>query len=44
MALAEVSGIAPPSGQQYEIRDGDQEAIVTEVGATLRSYRVGDTT
>jgi aldose 1-epimerase len=43
MAPAEVSGIAPPSGEQYEIRDGDQEAIITEVGATLRSYRVGDT-
>lgn len=43
MALAEVSGIAPPSGQQYEIRDGGQEATVTEVGATLRSYRVGGT-
>jgi len=43
MAPAEVSGIAPPSGEQYEIRDGDQEATVTEVGATLRSYRVGGT-
>ena len=43
MALAEVSGIAPPSGKQYEILDGDQEATVTEVGVTLRSYRVGGT-
>ena len=44
MALAEVSGIAPPSGQQYEIRDGDQEATVTEVGSdaaivSRRRYR-----
>ena len=30
-----------PTGQQFEIEFGDQGAIVTEVGATLRSYRVG---
>lgn len=30
-----------PSGAQYEIYYGDQVAIVTEVGATLRSYSVG---
>jgi aldose 1-epimerase len=33
---------APPSGIQHEISFGDQRAIVTEVGATLRSYTVGD--
>lgn len=29
-----------PTGEQYEIRHGDQVAVVTEVGATLRSYTV----
>jgi aldose 1-epimerase len=32
----------PPSGAQHEIRHGDQVAAVTEVGATLRRYDVGD--
>jgi aldose 1-epimerase len=32
----------PPSGAQHEIRHGDQRAVVTEVGATLRRYDVGD--
>jgi aldose 1-epimerase len=27
-----------PSGRQYEIRNGDQAAVITEVGATLRRY------
>jgi aldose 1-epimerase len=27
-----------PSGRQFEITRGDQSAVVTEVGATLRSY------
>ena len=31
----------PPSGAQHEIRHGDQVAVVTEVGATLRRYDVG---
>lgn len=30
-----------PSGAQHEIRHGDQVAVVTEVGATLRRYDVG---
>ena len=30
----------PPSGRQYPIRHGNQEAVITEVGATLRSYRI----
>jgi aldose 1-epimerase len=30
-----------PSGQQFVIAAGDLEAIVTEVGATLRSFTVG---
>ena len=32
----------PPSGQQYEIKDGDQVAVVVEVGGGVREYRVGD--
>lgn len=31
----------PPTGQQYEIVSGSHRAVVTEVGATLRSYQVG---
>jgi aldose 1-epimerase len=31
-----------PSGEQIEIRAGDQRAVVVEVGAGLRSYSVGD--
>ena len=30
----------PPTGEQHEIRHGDQVAVVTEVGATLRTYAV----
>ncbi len=30
-----------PSGSQYVLRSGGQEAVITEVGASLRSYRVG---
>ena len=31
-----------PSGEQIEIAFGEQWAVVTDVGATLRSYSVGD--
>jgi aldose 1-epimerase len=31
-----------PSGEQFEIRHGDQQATVVEVGGGVRSYRVGD--
>ena len=31
----------PPSGAQYHLRFGDQEAVVAEVGASLRVYRAG---
>lgn len=31
----------PPSGEQYRITNGDAEAVVTQVGATLRSLSVG---
>jgi len=30
-----------PSGEQYEIVFGDQRAVITEVGATLREYSSG---
>ena len=33
--------LRPPSGAQHEIRHGDQVAVVTEVGGTLRRYDVG---
>jgi aldose 1-epimerase len=31
-----------PSGEQFEIAFGEQRVVVTEVGAGLRSYAVGD--
>ena len=34
--------VLPPSGEQYELGFGQQHAVVTEVGATLRSYSVAD--
>ncbi len=34
--------VIPPSGQQYILAAGDQRAVVTEVGAGLRAYTVGD--
>jgi len=34
--------IAVPSGEQVELRSGDQSVVVTEVGAGLRSYTAGD--
>jgi aldose 1-epimerase len=33
---------SPPSGQQFALTFGDQRAVVTEVGAGLRTYTVGD--
>jgi aldose 1-epimerase len=32
----------PPSGQQFEIREGSQRATVVEVGGGVREYVVGD--
>jgi len=32
----------PPSGEQYEIRCGDQWATIVEVGGGVRSYRHGE--
>ncbi|HEX3823915.1 MAG TPA: aldose 1-epimerase family protein [Mycobacteriales bacterium] len=31
-----------PSGEQFEIRHGDQRAVAVEVGGGLRTYSVGD--
>jgi aldose 1-epimerase len=31
----------PPSGEQHELRHGDQRAVVVEVGGGLREYRTG---
>src|SRR3954447_11889777 len=33
-----------PSGEQWELRHGDQRAVVVQVGGGLRSYDVGDRT
>ena len=33
---------SPPSGQQFILTSGDQRAVVTEVGAGLRTYTVAD--
>jgi aldose 1-epimerase len=35
------SSTLPPSGQQVEIRQGNQRATIVEVGGGLREYRVG---
>ncbi len=35
------TGTQAPSGVQYEIGHGQHQVVVTEVGATLRSYTVG---
>lgn len=37
-----MSSSRPPSGTQYVLRHGDQELVVTEVGAGLRAYTVGE--
>lgn len=34
------AGLEPPSGLQHRLVHGDQEAVVAEVGATLRAYTV----
>ncbi len=35
--------VSSPTGQQWRIGHGRHEVVVCEVGATLRSYKVGDT-
>ena len=40
-AVPSRSPVASPTGQQWVIGHGHQQAVVTEVGATLRSYSVG---
>jgi aldose 1-epimerase len=34
--------VVAPSGEQFEIRSGEQRAVVVEVGGGLRTYVVGD--
>lgn len=41
MSTASTGTQTPPTGQQWTIGHGRQEVVVTEVGATLRSYTVG---
>jgi aldose 1-epimerase len=36
-----INRVLHPSGEQYEIFFGDQRAVITEVGATLREYWCG---
>ena len=40
--LSAFDAAANPTGDQYEIAVGGRVAVVTEVGATLRSYAVDD--
>jgi aldose 1-epimerase len=35
------NAVVPPTGEQFALRHGEQDAVVTEVGATLRAYAVG---
>ncbi len=37
-----VPDLEPPSGRQYEIRQGDQRAVIVEVGGGLRRYETAD--
>src|SRR6478609_2457105 len=39
--LPRTMALLPPSGRQYELRHGDQRAVVVEVGGGLRLYEVG---
>ena len=41
-AVAAVTAPALPSGAQFRIAHGDQRATITEVGAAVREFRVGD--
>lgn len=41
-ALLDPTAPAPLSGQQVHLRLGDQHAVVTDVGAKVRAYAVGD--
>lgn len=41
--MPQSASAASPTGEQWVIGHGHQEVVVTEVGATLRSYTVGGT-
>ncbi|HYS02806.1 MAG TPA: aldose 1-epimerase family protein [Candidatus Eisenbacteria bacterium] len=40
MVSPDQAAVLPPSGEQYEIRWRDQQAIITEVGGGIRTYEV----
>ncbi len=40
MVSPDPAAAPPPSGEQYEIRWGEQQALITEVGAGIRTYEV----
>jgi aldose 1-epimerase len=40
MVSPDPAAAPPPSGEQYEIRWGEQHATITEVGAGIRTYEV----
>ena len=40
--MTKAETVAPASGRQYEIAAGAERVVVTEVGATLRSYTVNE--
>src|SRR5947209_9838696 len=40
--MARMATALLPSGEQIELRRGDQHAVIVEVGGALRSYRSAD--
>jgi aldose 1-epimerase len=42
--MPELASEVSPTGEQWVIAHGHQEAVITEVGATLRSYTLGGST
>jgi aldose 1-epimerase len=42
MSARAVGARVPPTGSQFLLESDEQRAVVTEVGATLRSWRVGE--
>ncbi len=42
--MPQSASVVSPTGEQWVIAHGHQQAVITEVGATLRSYTLGGTT
>jgi len=40
MVSSDPTAVPPPSGEQFEIRWGEQQAVITEVGGGIRTYEV----